>query len=58
MMGVGTQFGDIVRFSCEQGYRMFGKREILCTQGGTWNYQPPSCSSMISFLFNPLQNKK
>ena len=27
---------------------MFGKREILCTQAGTWNSPPPTCSSIIS----------
>ena len=43
MMGVARQFGDVVRFACEQGYRMFGEAELLCDHAGSWNYAPPSC---------------
>ena len=47
MMGVGRQFGDIVRFACEPGFRMFGEQELLCLQSGQWNFPPPSCQSNI-----------
>ena len=43
MMGVGRQFGDVVRFACEQGYKMFGVQEVLCTHSGKWNLPAPSC---------------
>jgi len=43
MMGVGRQFGDVVRFACEQGYKMFGVQEVICTESGQWNLPAPSC---------------
>jgi len=43
MMGVGKQWRDIIRFSCEEGYRMFGSSEIECLHTGTWSSPPPSC---------------
>jgi len=43
MMGVGRQFRDVVRFACEQGYKMFGVQEVLCTHSGKWNLPAPSC---------------
>ena len=45
MMGVGRQFGDVVRFACEQGFKMFGVQEVICTQTGQWNLPAPSCHS-------------
>ena len=45
MMGVGRQYGDVVRFACEQGYKMFGVQEVLCQQTGLWNLPAPSCHS-------------
>ena len=52
MMGVGRQYGDIVRFACEQGYKMFGVQELLCTRHGTWNAPTPTCHSKI-FVCTP-----
>ena len=58
MMGVGRQYGDVVRFACEQGYKMFGVQEVLCQQTGLWNLPAPSCHSkyldilLTSFLSN------
>jgi len=43
MMGVGRQFRDVVRFACEQGYKMFGVQEVQCTHTGQWNKPAPSC---------------
>ena len=45
MMGVGRQWGDAVRFSCQEGFRMFGEPEIQCLASGEWNRAPPSCHS-------------
>ena len=43
MMGVGRQFGDIVRFACQQGHRLFGEQELVCGPQGAWSDNPPSC---------------
>ena len=43
MMGVGRQFGDVVRFACEEGHRMFGEREVSCLAAGEWDGPPPAC---------------
>ena len=50
MMGVGRQFGDVVRFTCEQGYRLFGQAEITCQGSGQWDSLIPSCHSRITVL--------
>ena len=43
MMGVGRQFGDIVRFACQQGHRLFGEQELVCGPDGAWSNNPPAC---------------
>ena len=43
MMGVGRQFGDIVRFACQQGHRLFGEQELVCGPQGAWSNNPPAC---------------
>ena len=42
-MGVGRQFGDIVRFACQQGHRLFGEQELVCGPQGAWSNNPPAC---------------
>ena len=37
-------FGDVVTFSCLQGYSLSGSRERKCLQDGTWSQKTPSCN--------------
>ena len=43
MMGVARQFGDIVRFACQQGHRLFGAQELVCEADGAWSGPAPAC---------------
>lgn len=43
MMGVGRQFGDVVRFACQQGHRLFGSQEVVCGARGDWSGPVPRC---------------
>ena len=35
--------GSIVRYSCEQGYTLYGPVERICQSNGTWSDSSPSC---------------
>jgi len=43
MMGVCRQFGDVVRFACQQGHRLFGSQDLVCEAGGAWSGSVPAC---------------
>lgn len=39
--------GSMVTFQCQKDYRLVGNATVTCTRNGTWNAQPPSCSSKV-----------
>ena len=42
-VGSAHQFGDTVRFFCQQGRRLFGSAEVVCNASGAWSAPPPVC---------------
>ncbi|KAI8513830.1 hypothetical protein Bbelb_081540 [Branchiostoma belcheri] len=38
-----NSYGDVVHFTCEQGYRLVGKSSLTCLSDGTWNGNSPTC---------------
>ena len=43
----GTSFGDVARYSCDEGYTLIGLNETTCQADGLWNGSVPSCESKI-----------
>lgn len=42
-MGVGTQYGDQVKFMCKEGYVLQGEAHITCLASGEWSSITPTC---------------
>ena len=43
----GTSFGDVARYSCDDGYALIGQNETTCQADGRWNGSVPTCESKI-----------
>ena len=43
----GTSFGDVARYSCDEGYMLIGLEERTCQADGVWNGSVPTCESKI-----------
>ncbi|XP_076821796.1 sushi, von Willebrand factor type A, EGF and pentraxin domain-containing protein 1-like isoform X2 [Clavelina lepadiformis] len=41
--------GSVVRFYCEEGYMLFGHRELRCTNSFHWDVAPPICKPSCRF---------
>ena len=39
----GYGFGDSAKFSCEDGFKLLGRDEIICFPNGTWSAKFPEC---------------
>lgn len=35
--------GDLIMYSCEEGYEILGESSIVCTENGFWSHPPPFC---------------
>lgn len=35
--------GDLIIYSCEEGYEILGESSIVCTENGFWSHPPPFC---------------
>lgn len=35
--------GDLIIYSCEEGFQVVGESSILCTENGFWSHPPPFC---------------
>ncbi|KAI8483443.1 hypothetical protein Bbelb_387750 [Branchiostoma belcheri] len=46
-------YGDVVHFTCEQGYRLVGKSSLTCLSDGTWNGNSPTCTAVQCPLLSP-----
>ncbi|KAG0721266.1 Sushi, von Willebrand factor type A, EGF and pentraxin domain-containing protein 1 [Chionoecetes opilio] len=45
-MGVGTHYGDQVRFRCQQGYSLQGEALVTCQASGGWSSLTPTCQGV------------
>ncbi|XP_028967225.1 uncharacterized protein LOC108863645 [Galendromus occidentalis] len=41
--GAGRNYGTVVRFDCEPGFRRSGYPVVVCKSNGLWSANPPSC---------------
>ncbi|KAI8513809.1 hypothetical protein Bbelb_081330 [Branchiostoma belcheri] len=48
-----SSYGDVVHFTCEQGYRLVGKSSLTCLSDGTWNGNSPTCTAVHCPLLSP-----
>ncbi|KAI8483449.1 hypothetical protein Bbelb_387810 [Branchiostoma belcheri] len=48
-----NSYGDVVHFTCEQGYRLVGKSSLTCLSDGTWNGNSPTCTAAQCALLSP-----
>ena len=39
----GTTEGSVANYSCEQGYRLFGRDQRTCHQNAEWSGTQPRC---------------
>ncbi len=37
------KYGNIIRYSCDEGYTLIGKDNIVCSETGQYDSQPPEC---------------
>lgn len=37
------QYRDIIKYTCNEGYNLFGKEAIVCDETGEYDSQPPEC---------------
>ncbi|XP_046472081.1 sushi, von Willebrand factor type A, EGF and pentraxin domain-containing protein 1 isoform X1 [Neodiprion pinetum] len=60
----GYFYGDIVGFSCRQGFKFFGNHNMIaefriqCTNNGSWNGLVPSCVPLRCLRPEPIKNGK
>ena len=41
--------GDVITYSCDEGYYVVGPLSSICQLNRTWTYDPPICQG-ISFI--------
>lgn len=39
----GTTFGQIARYSCEDGFNLIGNETLICSANGSWSREEPVC---------------
>ncbi|XP_078276395.1 zona pellucida sperm-binding protein 3 receptor-like isoform X2 [Rhinoraja longicauda] len=37
------KYGMVTRYSCAENYSLIGANELVCTETGEWNNEPPTC---------------
>ncbi|KAI8483461.1 hypothetical protein Bbelb_387930 [Branchiostoma belcheri] len=52
-----NSYGDVVHFTCEQGYRLVGKSSLTCFSDGTWNGNSPKCTELSTQTDSQLLQK-
>ncbi|CAG5126876.1 unnamed protein product, partial [Candidula unifasciata] len=56
MIGSGTDYGAVVRFVCNNGYRVVGSLERTCQSDGTWSGHETFCEEINCGFPGPLWN--
>ncbi|KAI1303707.1 Fibropellin-1 [Halotydeus destructor] len=56
LSGTGRNFGTIIRFECEPGYRRTGVPTVLCESVGDWSGPPPTCDRTICPVLPTIEN--
>ncbi|KAK2915381.1 hypothetical protein Q8A73_005975 [Channa argus] len=42
------KYGEIINFSCNEGYTLVGKATIVCSKTGEYDSPPPKCEAVVS----------
>ena len=51
MYGDGTDYGTVVRFNCDPGYKNVGSVERICRADRTWSGKQARCEGHTFILF-------
>ena len=43
------KYEDVVKFSCQTGFRLSGSNSVSCSDDGTFKPEPPTCTSKCFF---------
>lgn len=46
----GTKNGDVLSYSCQNGYRLIGHATSVCMVTGSWSHRTPRCRGNYPFL--------
>lgn len=44
------EYGDVIKFACEDGYILTGHRNITCIETGGFDREPPTCKGKTTCL--------
>ncbi|KAJ8262625.1 hypothetical protein GJAV_G00168490 [Gymnothorax javanicus] len=50
------QFGQVVTYSCRQGFRLEGPRTLSCLASGFWDRETPTCVQIYCTPPRPIEN--
>jgi len=53
-----SRLGSIVRYSCDEGYTLYGPVERVCQANGTWTDTTPICHITGLYTYTPCPGKK
>nr|KAG5703035.1 hypothetical protein BaRGS_016196 [Batillaria attramentaria] len=56
MIGSGTSYGSVIRFVCNDGYKVVGSAERTCQADRTWSGQDAFCEEINCGVPGPLWN--
>ncbi|KAI8515762.1 hypothetical protein Bbelb_065750 [Branchiostoma belcheri] len=51
-----NSYGDVVKFTCEPGYKLVGTSSLTCLSDGTWDGKLPTCTAVQCPLVSPPTN--
>ena len=54
MNGSSNTVGSILRLYCDDGYRLQGADELICTAEGSWDKSAAECHSKIIYHLYPI----
>ncbi|XP_041811843.1 complement decay-accelerating factor isoform X2 [Chelmon rostratus] len=46
-------YGEIINYTCDEGYTLVGKDSIVCSETGEYDSQPPECKEMLTATPTP-----
>ncbi|XP_052097093.1 receptor-type tyrosine-protein phosphatase S-like [Mytilus californianus] len=52
------RYGEIVKLTCETGYRLIGSKSLTCQKSGHWNGTLPNCQVVTCFELRTLPKQK
>ncbi|XP_041743551.1 complement decay-accelerating factor-like isoform X2 [Coregonus clupeaformis] len=47
------EYGDVIQYSCDEGYTLIGNKSIECNEDGEYNSLPPECKDVNDIPLKP-----